>query len=115
MHICLWSSYKATKWSRSISLSNEVWSYFCYFLNFLCDVQKCKLRRQIYSYLLDLSVEPNLTYITLQLIGIRATDQLSLLQLVLGSLTGIGNRKPIFEVNQSSKKIVEGIYLMETL
>ena len=27
-----------------------------------------------------------------------------MLQLVLGSLTGIGNRKPIFEVNQSSKK-----------
>ena len=42
---CLWSSYKATKWSRSISLSNEVWSYLCYALKLLCDVEKRKLRR----------------------------------------------------------------------
>ena len=60
-------------------------------------------------------MEPNPTYITLQLIGIRTADQLSLLQLVLGSLTGIRNRKPIFEVNQASKKRVEGIYLIVIL
>lgn len=49
-------------------------------------------------------MQPNHTYVSLQLIGIRTEDQLCILQLVLGSLTGIGNRKPIFEVNNATEK-----------
>ena len=62
------------------------------------------MRRLIISYLPDLSLHPNFQIVPLQLIGIRTKDQLSMLQLLLGALTGIGIKKRMFEVDVGTKK-----------
>ena len=101
---CLWSSYQPIKWSHSIAISNEVWLYFSQFLNLVCNIEERRMRRLIISYLPDLSLHPNFQIVPLQLIGIQTKDQLSMLQLLLGALTGIGIKKRMFEVDVGTKK-----------
>ena len=101
---CLWSTYKPVKWSHSIAISNEVWLYFSQSLNIVCETKERKMRRMIISYLPDMSLQPSFQVIKLQLIGIRTQDQLSMLQLSIGALTGIGIKKRMFEVDQVTNK-----------
>ena len=100
----LWSCSSSEKRSHSISISNEVWFYFSRSLNLVCEIKERKMRRMILSHLPDLSLQPNFQLIPLQLLGIRTQDQLSMLQLLIGALTGIGIKKRMLEVDDATKK-----------
>ena len=69
-----------------------------------CEIQEREMRRMIISYLPDMSLQPNFQIVPLQLIGIRTKNQLSLLQLLIGALTGIGIKKRMFEFDEGTNK-----------